>query len=95
MVQMVYTNIRGVTKPPKNKEEMVQMKSWLAWLRKSGYEFTETVDEVNGCRTYDFGNGLVVIKWERKTGGLINNNGFTTSYGSNKLIQEELKEILG
>ena len=74
---------------------MVQMKSWLAWLRKSGYEFTETVDEVNGCRTYDFGNGLVVIKWERKTGGLINNNGFTASYGSNKLIQEELKEILG
>ena len=71
------------------------MKSWLAWLRKSGYEFTETVDEVNDCRTYDFGNGLVVIKWERKTGGLINNNGFTASYGSNKLIQEELKEILG
>ena len=41
---------------------MVHMKSWLAWLRKSGYEFTETVDEVNGCRTYDFGNALVVIK---------------------------------
>ena len=92
---MVYTNIREVKKPPKNKEEMVHMKSWLAWLRKSGYEFTETVDEVNGCRTHDFGNGLAVIKWERKTGGLINNNGFTTSYGSNKLIQEELKEILG
>ena len=74
---------------------MVLMKSWLKWLANTEYVFTVTVDEVNGCRTYDFGNGLVVIKWERKTGGLINNNGFTTCYGSNKLIQEELKEILG
>ena len=92
---MVYNKDIEVRDNQIKTKERVQMKSWLAWLRKSGYEFTETVDEASGCRTYDFGNGLVVIKWERKTGGLINNNGFTTSYGSNKLIQEELKEILG
>ena len=71
------------------------MKSWLAWLRKSGYEFTETVDEVNDCRTYDFGNGLLLTKWENTHGGLINNNGFTICCGSNKMLQQELKETLG
>ena len=28
MVQMVYTNIREVKKPPKNKEEMLHMMAW-------------------------------------------------------------------
>ena len=71
------------------------MKSWLKWLANTDYKFTVEHREADECRVYDFGNGLIVYKWERKNGGLINNNGFTIPCGSNKMLQANLKEILG
>ena len=71
------------------------MKSWLKWLANTEYVFTVTVNEEDECRVYDFGNGLILTKWQRKNGGLIDNNGFAIPCGSNKMLQANLKEILG
>ena len=70
------------------------MKSWLKWLANTDYKFTVEHKEADECRIYDFGNGLIVYKWEHKNGGLIDNNGYTIPCGSNKMLQSELKEIL-
>ena len=71
------------------------MKTWIKWLEKSGYDYEEWFNVIDECRIYDFGNGLLITKWENKNGGLIDNNGFTICCGSNKMLQQELNEILG
>ena len=72
------------------------MKTFLKWIEKCGLDYTvdSTVTDDAFGRRFNFGNGVVVIKYERKNGGIIYNNGFKQSVGSNKLLIEKVEKIL-
>lgn len=68
------------------------MKAWLKWLANTDYKFTVKHD--TEAREYNFGNGLIVVKYESKHGGMIINNGYTSFHGSVKDLTKNIEEIL-
>ena len=70
------------------------MKGFMKWIEKCGFDYVVTEDILG--KEFDFGNGLIVIKYERKNGGLIYKDKFQYSCGNNKqligMIEDLLKE---
>lgn len=70
------------------------MKAWLKWLANTDYKFTVEHREADECRVYDFGNGLIVYKWEHKNGGLVYDNHYQISCGSVKQLAGVIDRII-
>lgn len=68
------------------------MKTFMKWIEKCGYDYVVTEDVVG--KEFDFGNGLIVIKYERKNGGLVYKDGLQYSSGNNKQLIEMLEDFL-
>lgn len=68
------------------------MKTFMKWIEKCGFEYVVTKDVVG--KEFDFGNGLIVIKYERKNGGLIYKDDFQYSFGNNKRLIEMVEDLL-
>ena len=70
------------------------MKAFIKWVEKCGYEFYVVEDSIG--KTFYFGNGIEVIKYENKNGGIVYKNRAMYSAGNNKdlikLIEQLLKE---
>lgn len=71
---------------------MVIMKSWLKWLAETDYHFT--VKYGADAREYNFGNGILVVKYETKNGGEIFTPDKRITCKSVKRLTEELENIL-